>query len=124
MSTDSGCAPRVAVVIATYHRPQLLRLAVQSVISQTFTDWQLLVVGDACADETAEVVASFGDPRISFVNLSVNIGEQSGPNNVGLARTTAPRVAFLNHDDLWFPDHLAIAVDTMDARHADLVFSP
>jgi hypothetical protein len=124
MQAEHRLVPRVAVVIATYHRPHLLRLAVQSVINQTFTAWQLVVVGDSCVDATEEVVASFEDPRVKFVNLSINIGEQSGPNNVGLARTTAPLVAFLNHDDLWFPDHLAIAVDTLDARQADLVFSP
>ncbi|MBI5089194.1 MAG: glycosyltransferase [Actinobacteria bacterium] len=115
---------RVAVVIATYRRPQVLAVALRSLVAQTLTDWQALVVGDATEDDTAAVVASFGDPRIDFVDLAVCMGEQSGPNNVGIARTSAPLVAFLNHDDLWFPDHLAIAVDTLQARRADLVFSP
>ena len=66
----------VSVVMATYNRPRALRLAVASVRAQTFTDWELIVVGDACTDETAEVVAGFGDARIRFVNLPVRCGEQ------------------------------------------------
>lgn len=114
----------VAVVVATYNRSAALRCALASVVAQTFEDWELIVVGDACTDDSHEVAAGFGDPRIRFINLSVNIGEQSGPNNVGVARTTAPLVAFLNHDDLWFPDHLERSLAVIQARAADLVFSP
>lgn len=116
--------PAVAVVMATYNRSAVLRHAIASVVGQRFTDWELLVVGDACTDDTADVVASFEDERIRFVNLPINVGEQSGPNNVGVARTEAPLVAFLNHDDLWFPDHLERLVAVLQARQADLVFSP
>lgn len=110
--------------MATYDRADVLRHAVRSAIAQRYTDWEMLIVGDACTDDTADVVASFGDPRVGFVNLPINVGEQSGPNNVGIARTDAPLVAFLNHDDLWFPDHLERLVAVLQARHADLVFSP
>ena len=85
----------------------VLRLAIESVRWQTFSDWELWVIGDACTDDTAEVVASFADPRIHFFNLPANVGEQSGPNNEGFRRTRGRCVAYLNHDDLWFPDHLA-----------------
>jgi len=121
---DVRSTPRVAVIVATHNRCGVLKLALQSLIDQSYRDWEAIVVGDACTDDTEDVVAALGDSRIRFVDLTTNFGEQSGPNNVGVARTTAPLVAFLNHDDLWFPDHLAIAVDTLDARAADLVFSP
>jgi GT2 family glycosyltransferase len=52
--------------------------------AQTRSDWELIVVGDACTDDTADVVATFPDPRIRFVNLPENVGEQSGPNNEGV----------------------------------------
>jgi glycosyltransferase involved in cell wall biosynthesis len=119
-----GAPPAVSVVVATYNRASALRCALQSVVAQTIEAWELLVVGDACTDDTATVVAGLDDPRIRFVNLPVNLGEQSGPNNIGVARTTAPLIAFLNHDDLWFPDHLERAVTVLQARAADLVFSP
>ncbi len=116
--------PAVSVVVAAYGRPRVLGHALRSVQAQSFDDWEVLVVGDAAGDETREIVDDLDDERITFLDLPVNIGEQSGPNNVGIARTSAPLVAFLNQDDLWFPDHLAIAVATLDARAADLVFSP
>src|SRR5688572_8257735 len=76
-------SPSISVVIATYNRSRMLAYAIESVLRQTFTDWELIVVGDACTDDTAEVVARYvaADPRVRFVNLERNWGEQSAPNN-------------------------------------------
>lgn len=117
-------APRVSIVIATYGRPHLLRFALQSVVAQTIEDWEAVVVGDAAGAETAAAVAAIGDDRIRYIDLPVNFGEQSGPNNVGIARSAAPFVAFLNQDDLWFPDHLEIGLATIEARAADFALGP
>jgi glycosyltransferase involved in cell wall biosynthesis len=83
--------PRVSVITATYNRSRVLRHTIASVIAQDFADWELLVVGDAGTDDTADVVASFRDPRIRFFSLPQNVGEQSGPNNAGVAATMACR---------------------------------
>jgi len=117
-------APTVSVIIATYNRSQTLRHAIQSVRESSLTDWELLVVGDACTDDTAECVASFGDPRISFVNLPSRCGDQSGPNNHGVALSRGRYLAFLNHDDLYLPDHLAVCVAELERSGADLVWVP
>jgi glycosyltransferase involved in cell wall biosynthesis len=85
----------------------------------------MIVVGDACTDDSEQVVASFGDPRIRWENLAVNHGDQSGPNNHGVERTSGRHVAFLNQDDLWFPDHLERCLATLDAApEAGGAFSP
>ncbi|MEX2553025.1 MAG: glycosyltransferase, partial [Actinomycetota bacterium] len=89
--------PAVSIVTATYNRGRWLECAVRSIVRQTFTDWELVVVGDACTDDTADVVARFDDARIRFINLTRNFGEQAGPNNVGVAESRAPLIAFLNH---------------------------
>ena len=115
--------PRVSVVIATYNRSNVLSLAIASVLSQTIPDWEIVVVGDACTDDTAAVVAAFRDPRIQFVNLDRNCGEQSGPNNEGLRLARGRFAAFLNQDDLWLPDHLEAALAPLEAGEADLVFT-
>ena len=115
-------APRVSIVTATYNRSAALACAIRSLRAQSETDWEQLVIGDACTDDTAGVVAGFGDPRISFENLSSNAGEQSVPNNHGVARARGRYLAFLNHDDLWLPDHLAQLTTALEARGADLVF--
>ena len=117
-------APLVSVIVATYQRSNVLRWTIESVRRSGFADWELLVIGDACTDDSAELVASFGDPRISFTNLARNFGEQSGPNNVGGRLARGRFVAYLNHDDLWFPDHLETAVACLANSGADLVFAP
>jgi glycosyltransferase involved in cell wall biosynthesis len=114
--------PIVSIIIATYNRAAVLAFAIESVRRNTFTDWELLVVGDACTDDTRAVVERFQDPRISFINLPANCGEQSGPNNAGVARATGQYLAFLSHDDFWLPDHLATLVAEIERQGADLVF--
>ena len=113
----------VSVVIATYNRSNVLRLAIESVRWQSYRNFEIIVVGDCCTDDTADVVASFQDPAIRFYNLRENFGEQSGPNNFGCRQARGEFVAFLNHDDLFFPHHLKNAVRSLDTERADLVFA-
>src|ERR1700741_1065499 len=77
-------SPRVSVIIATYNRSSVLRYAIASVLEQSMGDFELLVVGDCCTDDSEEVVADIKDPRIRWINLPANSGHQSGPNSRGL----------------------------------------
>ncbi len=120
---QAGGEPLVSVVIATHNRPAALRQALTSVMRQTLQDWEALVIGDDCRPDTAAVIAEFRDPRIAYIDLPVNFGEQSGPNNIGFARARGRFVAVLNHDDLWFPDHLAAMTGWIDATGADVVLA-
>jgi glycosyltransferase involved in cell wall biosynthesis len=113
--------PTVSVVVATYNRANVLRFSIEAAMRSSASDWEMIVVGDACTDHTADIVASFDDPRISFVNLPVNAGEQSIPNNEGVRRARGRYVAFLNHDDLWTSDHLQVAIKAIEREAADLV---
>jgi len=109
--------------MATYNRSNILPYTIESIRRQTLADWELLVVGDACTDDSADVVAAIGDPRIRFFNLPIGAGEQSGPNNAGCAQAAGEYFAFLNHDDFWTPRHLARAVAALDADASlDLVY--
>jgi glycosyltransferase involved in cell wall biosynthesis len=117
-------APIVSVIIATYNRSYTLRHAIQSVLNSTLTEWELIVVGDACTDDTAECVTSFNDTRIQFINLSIRCGDQSAPNNHGITLSRGRFIAFLNHDDLYSPNHLQNCVDEIQASGADLVWVP
>jgi Glycosyl transferase family 2 len=116
--------PAASIVMATYNRAYLLRYSIGSVLQSDFTDWELIVVGDGCTDDTAETVAAFADPRIRFVNLSRNSGAQSEPNNVGLALARGRYVFFLNHDDMYFADHLTRSLAFIASEGADIVWSP
>jgi glycosyltransferase involved in cell wall biosynthesis len=116
-------APQVSVIVATYDWSSVLRHAVASVLAQTFTDFELLVVGDACSDDSAAVVASFRDRRVRWHNLASNFGSQSGPNNAGLELARGRYVAYLGHDDLWLPEHLALLTRRLEATGADFAFT-
>jgi len=114
-------SPVVSVIIATYNRSQVLHYAIASVIHSTFTDWELIVVGDACTDDSESVVRFFKDPRIRFFNLKENFGDQGGPNNEGFRHAHGRYIAYLSHDDLWMPDHLETALRGMKDTGADFV---
>ena len=112
--------PLVSIVCATYNRSNILGYTLASVRWQVVQDWELLVIGDACTDDTAAVVEAQQDRRIRFINLPRNHGEQSGPNNAGIAEATGTYVAFLNHDDLWFPDHLSRLLEACEDPRVDV----
>jgi glycosyltransferase involved in cell wall biosynthesis len=113
--------PLVTVIIATYNRSEVLRFALRSALDQTYRNLEVLVIGDACTDDSGEVVASFDDPRVSWINLEHNSGSQAGPNQVGLELARGQFVAYLGHDDLWHPDHIALLIARRQASGAELV---
>ena len=115
--------PRVSIITATYNWSSVLRYAIGSVLWQTFSDFEMLVVGDGCTDNSGDVVASFGDERLRWHNLPQNSGHQSAPNNAGLAMARGEFIAFLGHDDLWLPTHLEKLVAQITQTKADFVHS-
>ena len=115
--------PQVTVILPTYNWSSVLRFAIASVLRQTFADFELLVVGDGCTDDSAEVVAAVRDPRVRWIALPENSGHQSGPNNVGLREARGEIIAYHGHDDLWLPHHLAAMADALESTRADLAHS-
>jgi len=107
--------PRVTVIIPTYNWSTVLPYSIASVLDQTMSDLELLVVGDGCTDDSEEVVRSIADPRIHWHNLPSNTRNQAGPNNEGLRRARGEFVAYLGHDDLWLPKHLELLTATVEA---------
>ena len=120
--------PRVTVFIPTYNWSSVLPYSIGSVLRQSFQDWELLVIGDCCTDDSEQVVAKIkcengDDPRIRWINLPQNCGQQYGPNNEGIRQAQGEFIAHLNHDDLWWPHHLQCLVKAMDEGDYDLVHS-
>lgn len=102
----------VLVVLPTYNRSNVLRLAVLSVLGQDEVDWQLLVIADGCTDDTAAVMAQFTDGRVNFLSRAQNSGNMAEPINFAVAEglhrwPDTVYIALLSHDDLWLPDHLS-----------------
>jgi glycosyltransferase involved in cell wall biosynthesis len=110
--------PRVTVIIPTYNWSTVLPYSIGSVLAQTYADFELLVIGDGCTDDSEQVVRAIADPRVRWINIA-RTGHQSGPNNEGLRQARGEWIAYLGHDDLWLPHHLAVLVAAME-RGADL----
>ncbi|BCM90024.1 putative glycosyltransferase EpsE [Abditibacteriota bacterium] len=123
---ENAKKPRVTVIIATYNWSEVLSTSVGSVARQSFRDFELLVVGDACTDDSAEVmerlIAQYSECDIRWVNCPQNAGSQYGPNNEGLRQARGEYIAYLGHDDLWLPHHLEVLVEALDVG-ADVAHS-
>lgn len=104
---------KVSVVIPTFNHADFLRSAIQSVIDQTYTNWEAIIVNNFSTDNTIGVVAEFNDPRIQLVNYR-NQGVIAASRNEGVRLATGSVVAFLDSDDHWFPDKLAKCVEQID----------
>jgi glycosyltransferase involved in cell wall biosynthesis len=108
--------PRFTVVMATFNRGRHVLPSIRSVLQQDLKDFELLVIGDNCTDETGTIVEGLSEPRIRWINLATNGGSQSFPNNEGIRRARGRYVAYLGHDDIWEPGHLAALADIFETR--------
>jgi len=104
-STHMG---RVSIVMSTYNRADRLKRAIKSIVGQTYPNWELIVVDDASKDNTENVVKSFKDERIKYIKRKENFGNDTRPKNEGIMQSTGEYVAFLDDDNEFRPDHLAV----------------
>ena len=106
--------PKVTVVITTYNRAGLLPRAVESVLAQTYTDYEIIIVDDCSSDNTQEVIAGFDDPRIHSFRHERNRG-LSAARNTALFNARGEYVALLDDDDEWLPMNLELRVRRFDS---------
>lgn len=104
----------VSVIIPTFNRSKKVVRAISSVLSQSFTDFEIIVVDDGSTDGTEDAVAEFIH-RISYLVHSSNLGV-SAARNTGIRRSNAQFIAFLDSDDYWLPDKLAVQMDFLKAN--------
>jgi glycosyltransferase involved in cell wall biosynthesis len=110
--------PTVSVVLPTYDRADVLHRAIESVLGQTLTDLELVVVDDGSTDRTPAVVEGFGDDRLTYVRFEENAGANAA-RNAGIRRSSGKYVSFLDSDDEFLPGHLETVVDRLEGLPAD-----
>jgi len=116
-------SPLITVIIPTYNSSGTLRLTLETVLRQTFKDFEVWIVGDGCSDNSEQAVVSFGDDRFHWLNLPENSGTPSKPRNEGLKNAKGQFIAYLGHDDLWFPWHLEGLAKHIQQKDCDFVYS-
>lgn len=108
-------SPTVSVVIPTHNRRDLIQETIQSVLDQTFEDFEILVVDNGSTDDTRQVVCGICDSRIHYIYQG-NTGRPAGPRNTGIRNARGKYIAFLDSDDLWLPHKLALQVEVLDRQ--------
>lgn len=120
---DAISFPLVSIIIPTYDRANLIGETIQSVLQQTYSHWELIIIDDGSQDNTSDIVASFQDKRIRFIAMP-HCGIFGKVRNEGLKIALGSYIAFLDSDDLWLPEKLEVQINLLQ-RHpqASFVFS-
>jgi glycosyltransferase involved in cell wall biosynthesis len=114
--------PTVSVIIPTYNRRDRLSQAIASVLAQTWTDFEVLVVDDQSPDDTGAFVGGLGDSRIRYLRMERN-GGPSACRNRGLKEAKGRFAAFLDDDDRWEPEKLARQLEAVEGTENPICFT-
>lgn len=106
---------KVSVILPVHNRADVLPRAIESVLSQDLTDFELIVVDDGSSDDSASIVQSYDDARMRLIQLDQNRGGNAARNE-GLRAAQAPLIAFLDSDDRYLPNKLGAVVAHFDRR--------
>lgn len=113
----------VSVVMPAFNAANFLHDSIESVRSQTYSNWELIVVDDGSADSTSTVIQSFCEKDARIKYFYQENGGQGKARNKGLCHAKGNYIAFLDADDLWLPEKLEVQLKQLDEKQADLVFS-
>ena len=112
---------KISVVMPAYNAEKYIREAVNSVLQQTYTNFELLIINDGSTDNTREVISSFTDPRIIVIDHEVNKGIASALNT-GLLNARAEYIARFDADDVCFPERLLVQFNFLET-HPDYILT-
>ena len=114
--------PKISVIVPMYNVEKYVRCAIQSVLDQTFKDFELILIDDCSTDKTVEVAKSFNDPRIKIFNNEKNLGAGL-TRNVGLEIATGDYIYFFDSDDALIPNALEMLYNVAEKDQFDVSMS-
>ena len=106
--------PLVSVIIPAYNAQKYIREALDSVLAQTYSSFEIIVVEDSSTDDTAKIIKSYIDPRVKFVHQEKK--GQTAARDEGMRRASGKYLAFLDADDVYLPQKLERQVGYMEAH--------
>jgi len=106
--------PLISIVIPLFNAEDYIVETLQSVMNQTYTYWEILIVDDCSTDSSIRVIEEFvNDKRVKIIHSEKNFGGPAKPRNIGVAQANGEYIAFLDADDLWSSDKLETQIDIM-----------
>ena len=112
---------KISVIIPTYNRGYIIEKSVRSVLKQTYTNIEIIIVDDGSTDNTEEVIKSINDKRIKYIKLLNNRGA-SYARNKGIKASTGKYISFQDSDDIFYNDKLEKQLDNLKKNKSDLDF--
>ena len=118
-------SPYVSIVTPCYNAGKYIKETIESVISQSFTDWEMLIVDDCSTDNSAEIVKGYeaNDSRVHYLCTPHNTGAPAIPRNLGIDNARGRFVALLDADDVWHPDKLKEQITLMHNKPCRICYT-
>ncbi len=114
--------PEVSIITPCYNSALFLKETTESVINQTFTDWEWIITDDKSSDNSVEIIKEINDPRIKLIIAKKN-GGAGHARNLSLEKATGRFITFLDADDFWEPNFLEEMIGFMKKENAEIAYS-
>ena len=111
--------PAISVILPVFNGEAYLRESIDSILNQSFTDFELLIINDGSTDRSQEIINSYPDTRIKLIHNPINLGLVDALN-VGIDKTCGTYLARQDQDDISEPNRLQLQFATMEQDHFDL----
>ncbi|MFC1643530.1 glycosyltransferase [Chlamydiota bacterium] len=108
--------PTISIIIPVYNGMNYIRESVQSVLGQSYSDWELLIVDDGSKDALVEYIESIQDPRVFYLPQPRNMGAPAALNR-GILESSGKYICWLSHDDIFMPDKLKTQINFMNSHN-------
>ena len=121
LTSKEGAQPLITIIIPLFNAQNYISETIDSVISQTYQNWELIIVDDCSTDNSVEIAKGYEvkDRRIKLIELNSNFGGPARPRNIGLDISNGEYLAFLDADDVWLQDKLQVQVREMQINNLD-----
>lgn len=115
----------VSIITPCFNANATIALTIESVLAQTYTDWEMIIVDDCSTDDSPRIIKSYmeKDDRIKYIRTSEATGSPSIPRNIGMDYAAGEYVAFLDADDIWLKDKLKSQLDYANRYNVNFLYS-
>lgn len=114
--------PRISIILPVYNREDKVARAIDSVLSQSYSDWELILIDDNSTDTSLDILKSYTGERILVLNTPKNLGP-AGARNLGISKSKGDFITFLDSDDYYEPDFLKLSIDLFSNTYDKVGFS-